>query len=64
MAGFTLTERNEAMIPVKAREAAAMASPIRRLLRPDEVAPTVVFLCSAANTAVTGEIIRASGGIT
>ena len=41
----------------------AQASPIRRLLPPEEVAPTLLFLCSAANTAVTGEIIRASGGI-
>jgi 3-oxoacyl-[acyl-carrier protein] reductase len=40
------------------------ASPIRRLLPPGEVVPTIIFLCSAANTAVTGEIIRASGGIT
>ncbi|WP_437748083.1 SDR family oxidoreductase [Sorangium sp. So ce1504] len=36
--------------------------PVGRLLRPEEVAPTIVFLCSAANNAVTGEIARASGG--
>jgi 3-oxoacyl-[acyl-carrier protein] reductase len=40
------------------------ASPIRRLLHAAEVVPTIVFLSSAANTAVTGEISRASGGIT
>jgi 3-oxoacyl-[acyl-carrier protein] reductase len=64
MPGFTLTERNEERMPAQAREQAALASPIRRLLRPEEVAPTIVFLCSATNTAVTGEIVRASGGIT
>ena len=40
------------------------ASPIRRILPPEEVVPSIVFLCSAVNTAVTGEILRASGGIT
>jgi len=33
-------------------------------LPPEDVVPTIVFLCSAMNTAVTGEIIRASGAIT
>ena len=64
MPGLTLTERNATQIPEAAREQIARTSPIRRLLPPDEVVPTIVFLCSAMNTAVTGEIIRASGGIT
>jgi NAD(P)-dependent dehydrogenase (short-subunit alcohol dehydrogenase family) len=64
MPGLTLTERNTENIPAAIRDQVAQASPIRRLLPPEEVAPTIVFLCSAANTAVTGEIIRASGGIT
>lgn len=64
MPGFTLTEGNLARFPAAVREHLAAGSPIRRLLPPEEVAPTIVFLCSAANTAVTGEIIRASGGIT
>jgi 3-oxoacyl-[acyl-carrier protein] reductase len=38
-------------------------SPIRRLPGPDDVVPVIGFLCSALNTAVTGEIIRASGGL-
>lgn len=42
----------------------AATSPIRRLLPPEEVVPTIVFLGSAANTAVIGEVIRASGGAT
>jgi 3-oxoacyl-[acyl-carrier protein] reductase len=64
MPGLTLTERNAARIPEAAKTEMASASPIRRLLPPEEVVPTIVFLCSAMNTAVTGEIIRASGGIT
>jgi NAD(P)-dependent dehydrogenase (short-subunit alcohol dehydrogenase family) len=64
MPGFTLTERNAARFPREMQEQAAKASPIRRLLPPEEVVPTIVFLASAANTAVTGEIVRASGGIT
>ncbi len=64
MPGVTLTEQMAAALPAAIREQRAQASPIRRLLPPEEVVPTIVFLCSAANTAVTGEIIRASGGIT
>lgn len=64
MPGLTLTERNAARLPQEAKTRMANASPIRRLLPPEEVVPTIVFLCSAMNTAVTGEIIRASGGIT
>jgi 3-oxoacyl-[acyl-carrier protein] reductase len=63
MPGLTLTERNATMIPDATRDKVAQASPIRRLLRPEEVAPLIVYLCSTANTAITGEIIRASGGI-
>ena len=63
MPGATLTEHMIERIPAERREQMASASPIRRLLPPEEVVPTIVFLCSAANTAVTGEIIRASGGI-
>jgi 3-oxoacyl-[acyl-carrier protein] reductase len=64
MPGATLTERMLAMFPSAMREQMAASSPIRRLLAPEEVVPTIAFLCSAMNTAVTGEIVRASGGIT
>jgi 3-oxoacyl-[acyl-carrier protein] reductase len=62
MPGATATERvvhnlGERML---ARHAAAL--PIRRLPEPDDVARLVVFLVSAANTATTGEVLRASGG--
>jgi len=64
MPGLTLTEGMTARVPATFLKERAKASPIRRLLAPEEVVPMIVFLCSAANTAVTGEIIRASGGIT
>lgn len=60
--GITLTERVEKTATPELRDARAAGYPIKRLLPPDEVAPTVVFLSSAKNTAVTGEIVRASGG--
>jgi 3-oxoacyl-[acyl-carrier protein] reductase len=64
MPGLTLTEHVKERIPAEARDEVARAAPIRRLLPPEEVVPTIVFLSSAANTAVTGEVIRASGGAT
>lgn len=62
MPGLTLTEANLERLPQEVRDEYAKAAPIRRLLRPDEVVPIIVFLASAANTAITGEVIRASGG--
>jgi 3-oxoacyl-[acyl-carrier protein] reductase len=62
MPGPTLTERTSAALPPAIRQQREQASPIRRLLGPEEVVPTIIFLCSAANIAVTGEMIRASGG--
>jgi len=64
MPGLTLTERNARRLPAELVRQAEKSSPIRRVLPAEEVVPAIVFLCSAVNTAVTGEIIRASGGIT
>lgn len=60
--GLTLTDRVSAQVSPEFVAQRGKAYPVGRLLRPEEVAPTIVFLCSAANTAVTGEIVRASGG--
>ncbi len=62
MPGLTLTEGNVERIPAASLEPIAAETPLRRLLRAEEVAATIVFLGSAANTALTGEIVRASGG--
>ncbi|MPZ82817.1 MAG: SDR family oxidoreductase [Actinophytocola sp.] len=61
--GTTLTEHIEAVLPAAARTARESASPIRRLLGPAEVVPTVAFLGSPLNTGVTGELVRVSGGL-
>ena len=62
MPGATLSESVvESIAPIKLTlEAQRLA--IRRVPVPDEVASLIAYLCSAANTAVTGEVIRASGG--
>lgn len=64
MPSATLTERMVARLPAKVLEMSAKASPLRRLPRPDEVAAAIVYLCSGANTAITGEIVRVGGGAT
>jgi 3-oxoacyl-[acyl-carrier protein] reductase len=61
--GTTLTEHIAAVLPAAGRAAREQASPIRRLLAPEEVAPAIAFLGSPANTAVTGELVRVSGGL-
>ncbi|WP_437937226.1 SDR family NAD(P)-dependent oxidoreductase [Sorangium sp. So ce341] len=60
--GLTVTDRVSARASPDMLAQRGKAYPVGRLLGPEEVASTIVFLCSAANTAVTGEIIRASGG--
>jgi 3-oxoacyl-[acyl-carrier protein] reductase len=62
MAGLTLTERVQASMSPRSIEQAADSSPLRRLPAPEEVASTIVFLASAANTTVNGEIVLSSGG--
>jgi 3-oxoacyl-[acyl-carrier protein] reductase len=64
MPGFTVTERVQKRVPGSRLDQVAAQSPLGRLPTASDVAPSVVFLASAANTIVSGEIIRASGGIT
>lgn len=61
--GTTLTEHIATLLPAAARAAREQASPIRRLLGPEEVVPMIAFLGSPANTGVTGELVRVSGGL-
>ena len=42
----------------------AKATPIRRTLRPDEIADAVLFLASTRSAAITGESLGVDGGIT
>ena len=61
MPELTNTERLKTASPAAIRRITE-GLPIRRVLQPDEVAAAIVFLCSAANSAITGEILRVSGG--
>jgi 3-oxoacyl-[acyl-carrier protein] reductase len=61
MPGLTLTETNVDRVPSAELEPFAAVTPLRRLLRHEEIAATIVLLGSAANTTITGEIVRASG---
>jgi 3-oxoacyl-[acyl-carrier protein] reductase len=58
MAGFVVGERE---IPDEVFKTAAAAAATGRTTTATEVANLVVFLCSQANTQVTGELIRADG---
>ncbi|HEV2778343.1 MAG TPA: SDR family oxidoreductase [Actinophytocola sp.] len=61
MPGLTRTETNTAIADEHGDHYAALA-PIGRLLDADEVAGPVVYLGSAANTGITGQVITVSGG--
>jgi 3-oxoacyl-[acyl-carrier protein] reductase len=62
MPGGTLTSSVIEQVPAAALALQARQLPTRKLPRPEDVASTIVFLASAANTTMTGEIVRASGG--
>lgn len=57
-AGLTLTERNQTMLPDELRASIAARVPLGRLSVPEEVTAPALFLTSAANTSITGEVIR------
>lgn len=56
--GLTLTETNKSRLPAQLQESIASRLPLKRLSTPDDVAAPILFLTSAANTSITGEIIR------
>ncbi len=58
MAGFTPADKP---IPDAMRQLAATATATKRVTEPDDIARMIVFLCSAANTQTTGELIRVDG---
>lgn len=62
MPGATMTESVLAHVSSRALERQAASLPIRRVPDPIEVASVILFLGSAANSAITGEVVRASGG--
>ncbi|WP_432930381.1 SDR family NAD(P)-dependent oxidoreductase [Microbispora sp. CA-135349] len=62
MPGFTRTETNVAMAEQWGGHYSARA-PIGRLLDAAEVANAVVYLGSTANTGITGQAIKVTGGV-
>jgi NAD(P)-dependent dehydrogenase (short-subunit alcohol dehydrogenase family) len=62
MPGLTQTEAVLSSMP-QLVEQAAKVSPIRHVPTPEEVAAVIVFVASAANITVNGEVIRANGGV-
>jgi 3-oxoacyl-[acyl-carrier protein] reductase len=60
--GLTLTRRVSTGLPeaVRQRETARTAS--GQLSRAEDIAAAVVFLCSAANRNITGEVLTVAGG--
>ncbi len=63
MPGLTVTERAKQSIPPQILQEKASRIPTGRLSTAEDVAPLVVFLGSAANTHVNGEMIRVTGGL-
>jgi 3-oxoacyl-[acyl-carrier protein] reductase len=61
MPGLTRTDTNTAITDAEGHHYAAQAA-LGRLLDADEVAGAVVYLGSAANTGITGQVIGVNGG--
>jgi 3-oxoacyl-[acyl-carrier protein] reductase len=59
--GLTRTETNAEIVDEAGSHYAAQAA-LGRLLSADEVAVPIVYLASAANTGITGQIIAVNGG--
>ena len=57
-AGLTLTEHARTAAPEQVQQAIAARVPSKRLSGPEEVAALILFLASAANRNISGEIIR------
>lgn len=54
--------RAEGKPPAEIRSEWANAAPMRRFVEPEEVAKTMMFLCSAEASAMTGQALNVTGG--
>ncbi|MDM7860133.1 SDR family oxidoreductase [Alteromonas sp. ASW11-36] len=62
--GPTLTDMVEEWLSDSEQRVIAEQIPIQRLAQPEEIAQACVFLCSTANTYITGQNIIIDGGFT
>lgn len=62
--GYVETDLTRANNPPEQLAAIARTIPLGRLAQPDEIARVVAFLCSEANTYITGQTLVADGGFT
>lgn len=60
--GVTMTARNQANFPAPLRQMEVERTPSGRLVVPEDIADTVVFLCSEANRGISGELVKVTGG--
>lgn len=62
--GYVETEMTRANNDESAIQSIAAAIPLQRLARPEEIAHWVAFLCSEANSYMTGQTLLVDGGFT
>jgi 3-oxoacyl-[acyl-carrier protein] reductase len=61
--GYTLTEGVDGIFDEAALKKISAETPLGRPGKPEDIAPTVVFLASDESAWLTGEVINASGGL-
>ena len=62
--GFTRTEMTEESLTADEIKTLSEQIPVQRFAEPNEIAQTVLFLCSDLNTYITGQNIVVDGGFT